>query len=549
MSKAIFKFRRNDRIGCAAAEDDHEYLSTCFVDTGCLEILQDMNDNRQIIIGRTGTGKSALIAKLEEKKHGHVINISPENLALTYVTNSTILKFFEKIGVNLDPFFKLLWRHVFTVEILSKHFESKQEVEKKSIFDWIIRTFSGDTRKDKEIREAVEYLKEWGSSFWLETEFRIKEITQKLENNLGAEVNAQLGVKPASLGSVIKGHTNLSQEQKAELCSRGQKIVSTAQVQDLYKVINLLDSVLDDRQKQYYVVIDKLDENWVEEKLRYKLIMALIVTARDLIKVKNAKAIIAMRRDLMDRVFRLCRDSGFQEEKYQSLYLTLIWKKDDLVEILDRRIDMLVKRQYTKQKVTHLSLLPEKFDRIPITDYIIQRANRPRDIISFFNKCIETAPDLSRLSTAEFNAAEVEYSRTRLRALGDEWSADYPNLLAYVVLLRQRPHSFKVVQIGDQEIEDLCLDLVVDNPSGQGILHQQANGLVNDDVSTSDFKRLLIHVFYKIGLVGLKLQPHETESWVGATGKRIAAAELTEDISVVIHPSYYRALGVKFCSK
>ena len=85
-------------------------------------------------------------------------------------------------------------------------------------------------------------------------------------------------------------------------------------MQDLSKVLKLIDGVLPGRNKPYYVVIDGLDEGWLEDRVRYKLIMALIVTARDFIGIDGAKVIIALRRDLMDRVFRIARDSGFQEE-------------------------------------------------------------------------------------------------------------------------------------------------------------------------------------------------------------------------------------------
>ena len=76
--------------------------------------------------------------------------------------------------------------------------------------------------------------------------------------------------------------------------------------------------------------------------------MALIQNARDFIKVKNAKLIVALRRDLIERVFRITRESGFQEEKYQSFYLPLTWSKAQILEVLDRRINQLVKRAYTK---------------------------------------------------------------------------------------------------------------------------------------------------------------------------------------------------------
>jgi hypothetical protein len=256
------------------------------------------------------------------------------------------------------------------------------------------------------MNEAIRYLRIWGESFWQETEFRIKEVTKKLEDSLNAEFSAGLGVPGAKLTAGVKGDLKLSEEQKAELVQRGQTVVAQAQIEDLHKVIELLDTVLDNRQKKYFVIIDALDQNWVEERLRYRLIMALIETVGEFIQVRNAKIIIALRRDLIDRVFRLARQAGFQEEKYQSLYLQLNWKSEDLIAILDRRVQALVSRRYAKQVLTHQDVLPKQYRRTHITEYIGQIATRPRDVISFFNCCINAAtngkalPELRKQSLA-----------------------------------------------------------------------------------------------------------------------------------------------------
>lgn len=104
--EGIFKFKKNDQIGAACAELDDDFLRNCFVNTGDLDLLENINDRRVIVLGRAGSGKSALLKKISEKHR--TIKILPENLALSYVSHSTILNFFSEIGVNLDPFFKLL---------------------------------------------------------------------------------------------------------------------------------------------------------------------------------------------------------------------------------------------------------------------------------------------------------------------------------------------------------------------------------------------------------------------------------------------------------
>ena len=106
-----FKFRRHDSIGTADVESDHEFLEECFLDTGDLETLRDCASPKRIVVGRTGIGKSALLMNLSRVEE-HVIELPPEVLSLNYITNSTILRFFEELGIQLDPFYRLQkWPH------------------------------------------------------------------------------------------------------------------------------------------------------------------------------------------------------------------------------------------------------------------------------------------------------------------------------------------------------------------------------------------------------------------------------------------------------
>jgi hypothetical protein len=544
MSDGRFKFRKSDRIGAASAEEDADFLRTCYVNAGELDILKDEDDNRIIVLGRTGSGKTALLKQLANDMSSRTIEISPDDLALNYVSNSTILDFFSQIGVNLDPFFKLLWRHVLTVEILARCLE-KEGQDTRSIVDKLFAMFTSPARHDKEMRQAIDYLKTWGQRFWLETEYRVKEITETLESKLDAEAKAAIGIPGSTLASSLNAAQSLSHEQKAELKSRAQRVVSQTQVQDLHRVMELLAKVLEERHCSFYIIIDRLDENWVEERLRYKLIMALIATAKEFIPVKRAKVVLALRRDLIDRVFRLARESGFQEEKYRSLYIPLVWVPKDLFEILDKRVDALVSSRYTKQKVTYRDFLPHKFEKKKIDAIIADMISTPRDVIAFFNECITAAIDQSRLTASVFSRAMGNYSRQRLRALADEWSADFPGMIDFAKILYRRPRSFKLETVNEKELEDLCLSICASEPGAPGILHQNAMRVVDCVTKSSEFRIFLIQIFYRIGLVGLKLSPHEAPSWVDATGRSVSQAEITSETSIVVHPKYLRALGIE----
>ena len=549
MSKAHqseFRFRRADTIGAASAEDDSEFLETCFVDTGDYEALKDQGDIRQIVLGRTGSGKSALFERLKREEGDRVIPIAPDDLALTYVSNSSVIRYLSDLGVNLDPFYKLLWRHVLTVEVLRKHFEPYANSAEGGLWNIITEKFQNQSRKDKDAKQAVRYLQEWGEKFWLETEYRVKEITSTLEKKVTDVLGLELGARLLKAHTASNAQSLLSEEEKAEVVNRGQHVVSETQVQDLKKAVDLLQRLLSDRQKYYYVLIDRLDENWIEEKLRYRLIMALLDSLSAINQVPNVKILVAVRRDLIERVFNLVRGAGFQEEKYQSRYLPLRWSSGQIIEVLDKRVDALVARRYQKTRtVTHRDLLPQKIDKTPIRDFIAARAQRPRDVISFFNKCIEAAEGRPQLNVDTLKRAEGEYSRQRLRALGDEWDANYTGLLDFTDILKNYPSSFSLSQVGQENIVDLCLKSAIDHPEEHGVLREHARNVAEGLVNEKDFKRTLFMVFYRVGLVGLKLESFETASWIDELGQAVSASEIDDNTHVVVHTTYHRALGIK----
>jgi Cdc6-like AAA superfamily ATPase len=93
-------FRKNVDIGAPDAEADELYLANCFTDTGDLSTLLDCQNPKCLVLGRTGSGKTALLKEVL-KKEKHAIELSPEDLALSYVSNSQVLRFFEEAGVQL----------------------------------------------------------------------------------------------------------------------------------------------------------------------------------------------------------------------------------------------------------------------------------------------------------------------------------------------------------------------------------------------------------------------------------------------------------------
>jgi hypothetical protein len=312
-----FVFRSTQTIGKPSAEQDKEYLENCFVETGLLSILRNCNDSRHIIVGRTGAGKSALITRLVQDEP-HVIQIKPSDLALQYISNSTIIKYFYDLGVDLNLFYRLLWRHVFCIELLREKY-GNIELKKRTFLDRL-------NPKNKQHELIINYLKKWDDKLWQDTEYGVKEFTSTVEKELQGSLELSA---PDVAKAGMTASRKLTTGEKEEVRRRGQAVVNAVQIRDLSALIDFInDDFSEDRQKRYYIVIDKLDDDWVEDVIRYQLINALIETTSYFAEVdmprKCVKIIVALRTDLLDRVFRFTRGPGFQEEKLKGNSLPVL---------------------------------------------------------------------------------------------------------------------------------------------------------------------------------------------------------------------------------
>jgi hypothetical protein len=536
-----FTFRKHASIGAAAAEEDAKFLTQCFVDNGDIELLADCSERRRIVLGRTGAGKSALLSRLSEEVE--VIVISPETLSFNYLANSTVLQFFLGLGVKMDLFFKLLWRHVFAVELLRHRYNLRTRHETTSFVDKFKSLFAQDAHKDR----AIKYLTKWGEHFWEDTEYRIKEITNKFEDDLRAGAAAHLPLAEFGVGAASK----LTEEQKLEVVQRGKTVVNSIQMRELTDVLKFLnEDVFPNEEDKVFICIDRLDENWIDEGFRYLLIRSLIETIRDFLQVRNVKIVAALRTDLIERVFRFTRDPGFQEEKYRSLFLQIRWNEHQLLDMLDKRVSTLVRQTYTKQPVGYVDVLPAKIDKKnDAATYLVDRTLlRPRDLIEFFNSIVEHAAGKAALTREMIFEGEGVYSKNRLRSLQDEWISDYPSLIECSALLKQRPNTFKLNSIGREEVEEFCLVYTINNsesPARSDVLSAQARAVVEKIVSWETFLRTTIHVFYITGIVGLKTEATESYQWSHEGPSTIVADTIGTETSVKIHPMFYRVLGIK----
>jgi hypothetical protein len=537
-------FRKQDSVGVNDAEDDKQFLFECFVDTGDYDAVCDFQNARCLILGRTGVGKTALLTKLQEdnKSKENIIVINPEALAMHHISNSTIIRYMYELGIDMNTFFKLLWRHAICVEIFNQHFKITTNEETVNFIEKLRYMFK---KTNAHHLRALNYLEEWRHTFWKKSDDHVTDMISKKET----ELSGTLGASASGLSAKLLSKEKLSEEQTRIIKQRAQSIVDEVQMREVTDLLSMLNEVIEDQQRRYYVIVDKLDEGWVDDELRYRLIKALVETVRDLNRFDNIKPLVVLRADLLGHVFELTKDSGFQEEKYSSLYLHVRWTRTQLVELIDRRINFLLKSRYTHKELGHLDILPEKTTNQATIDYILDRTlMRPRDVIEFFNIIIREAAENSVVTEQMVLDAARIYSRERLDSIYYEWHVDYPYLKRWVKLLREKSPTFFVGSLKVDDIKEKCLEYAVNNSDDQNSvndrLYQLANDVSEGRLDRTEFVSNLIYIFYSVGILGVQVKGHSKPIWSYEIQKNISVEDIDAKTQVNIHPCFQSALNV-----
>ncbi|MCB2379281.1 hypothetical protein LGH70_16915 [Hymenobacter sp. BT635] len=529
-----FKFNKLQSIGAPDAESDHN-LNRVFIENGEVDVLRDVTDAKCIIIGRTGSGKSALIKRLEEVVP-KITRIEPESMSLKFLSNSTILRYFRELDVNLSFFYKVLWKHVFIVEIL-KLYIAEDGKKKEQFFDGLIERITRFGRPNPSKRKAIEYLQNWSESFWLQAEHRVKE----LEEEVGRKFTAATGIK-AGISSVdLKHEGNESVKTKSEIKTKAEQVISEIQATELVEIIGILKTdILNNQQRKYFIVIDDLDKEWVSAQIVYDIIAAMIEVIKEFQVFQGVKIIIALRDNLHQLVFSAQEHRGGQREKFASLYLNLEWDNRSLKELINQRLKLLSDNTVDVSAVFEKSHKGQKNG----FDYVVERTfMRPRDVISFVNKIISKSNSRFFFESSIIKQAEPEYSLERLHAIEDEWTENYGDIRRLWSSFHGIYNGFKLSNFSDSKLTDIYCDLDIIK-GFKGELYYIFLAWREDRIKYKDFLQSFFYILFRIGIVGIKKSGQEATVFFYSKDSFTIKADFTLESRIYIHKMFYSALKI-----
>ena len=536
--KPKIRLKSGASIGQPAAEDDVRFLNECFIRHPTVDALKDVNSHLCVLLGRTGSGKSAILWHLETTMD-NVTRVHPKDVAFQYIGNSAIIRHLTELGVDLHVLYEYLWTHVLTLHFIRECLGVQSKDGLRKVADSIKNLVWRDERR----MLAVRYLEKHADDFWITVEQVYVEFTNTVSEKLAGEA----GVSAEVFKSKIESGGEWKEEHKRQFKYRAQEIVSALQMRELKEVINALSSKIDPKQS-FYVLIDDLDREWAgDDKTQYCLIRALIESLKTFRRIPNLKIVVAMREDLYESTLRTTTDKHFQAEKQEGIIIRLRWTETMLVTLVERRIHELFRNEYTKQTVKLNDVLADSIVQTPLRNYLLERTlRRPRDIIAFVNRVlIENEGENLPLPARGITKAEPGYSNDRLRALEDEWRSCHPLIRSYLKCIQGLPHTSMVQLLDEDRLFALVFDIAELERHAIDDIERLGKSVyeTNKELRFRRLARSLITTLFKIGAVGVKLHANQSYSFCYGQRASIEDGEICDDTKFVVHPMLTTSLG------
>jgi hypothetical protein len=527
-----FKFNSFLEIGSPDAETD-VLLQKAFIEKDALRALLDMSNQRSILIGRTGSGKSAILKHIELTQE-KVCRIEPEAMSLRFLSNSTMLDYFRQIEVNLSFFYKILWKHVFIIELLRLNLS--YDTQKKE--NWFITVKEKLLLKKNNPRriKALDYFDKWGKEFWLDTEKRVKEIENVVHNRFEAEVGASIPALKAKLNTNSDNKDTI----KTEIKNKAEHVISETLANDIHEIINILnEEIFIDNQQKHFILIDDLDKEWIPSSIRYELIGAMIEVIKEFQIFRGVKIIISLRDNLYQLIFAGAKHQGGQREKFKPLYVPLTWTKIELQEFLNRRLYLI-----TEHTLDIKTAFDKKYDNSSGFDYMLERTfYRPRDIISYVNHLIESSVNKSYFSYDIIKKAEVGYSIDRLQAIEDEWGENYGEINQIFKWLYGKYNGFNLKNIKEDEFASILFD---DNTKQifKGELLETIVKWQKDQIRFPEFLKNIVFLLFNFGIIGIKKGPTFHVQFFYDVESTLIINDINDECKIYVHKAFYSSLKI-----
>ncbi|QCS50018.1 hypothetical protein FEK30_11550 [Picosynechococcus sp. PCC 11901] len=462
----------NISLGDFSAENDLN-LSEYFVeDTPAYRASEDINDDRYILLGRTGSGKSAILSHINSKFRDNsnyiCAFIRPEKSYLEAIIQTD--EFFElKTIKGLEKIlFKLIWQYVIMIEVLREKYGHNGPARK-------LKLLIGNDLKAYKFLNKVNQLS------------RENQTLADVIINLLKEIKIQIKDISVSAG---KDARSSSYEVTHGLIKETESFHKNG----FWDVVG---------GAKLYLLFDDLDLGWNPEDENQQLLLgSLFMVMKDYVYRERVKPLIALRTNILEGL------DLPQREKFDNNILRISWTKPKLETMLLLRFI----RYSTTRKIEGMSdifdLSSQENINSPV-DYMIKRTlYRPRDLLAFCMHAIEETSKIGcgKITIKNVVDAESQYSLNRTQALADEWKYLYPDLDSLVkLLIKIAKNTGNLEDISPKKLKEILIEakeriLTTPEPNHFYENIKWLGSYFPDDNSPGE----IVNRLFKLGIIGYK---------------------------------------------
>lgn len=387
-----------------SAETDSELQQYFFT---VPEVKQIIDSKLWLILGRKGTGKTAIYRYLETAKPEAINNsiVIPLNFKDYPWPAHKLYK--ESLSGELSAYQKS-WRYLFFVKALSKLIE--------------LKISSGD-KLNSDLKWAREYIQKiFGSPDPTILEVLISKI---------ARID-KIKAPDANLGDLSFSMGELSFDEISE-----NKMLQTKLRSNAYTLLNHFEEIFRNNSEGYkfMIVLDQLDENWLTGEIEEysKVLINLLNVCRNISTDERLNKYIKIVPFLRSDIFDSLRFND-KNKLFQDSAIVISWDNDSLDSMFFQRILKYLPKELAidhNQKSDCLFEASYVRQGTPPFHFITRRSFfRPRDVIVYFNKIRDAHhPNKTGLySTNELYDAAISASTNVYNEIIDEWSNQFPEI-------------------------------------------------------------------------------------------------------------------------
>ncbi len=467
-------------LGDIRAENDSHMLSLAFYETPDYKSLLESND-RCVVVGRRGTGKSALVHRLNEywwsQRDVFIVNVAPQEDQMIGLRG--ISKAFGENFIHIKAGIKIAWKFALYMEIasqLNSHYKLKKALE------------------DSDLSTKI---KTWGP------------------------VSTNISLK---LRSSLKECVNNS-------CSPEENIADLSSKLDVDLVEHGIHKALDNSKKQVILLIDRLDEGYTPDNTGVAIVDGFVQAVIDINSIFNDKArgVVFLR----DNMYRsIAKNDPDFTRNIEGQVLRLHWDEYGLFNMVCNRLRVAFdSKQENTTKLWNSLTARELKGREGFRQALRLTLYRPRDILVLLNNAFLNAKSQNRkeIILDDINGSAKSISDNRMSDLVKEYESIFPALKLFT-------SSFSS---GSAELSFSKAQSIV-----KKIIEKDDHEItVQRDLAIFENPSQVLQRLYGIGFIGIF--DDKASSFVFCHDGNDPAKEVSNDAKVLVHPCYWLALNLQ----